>query len=97
MPLTVCPLSNYKLKVVKDMSKHPLKEMLRRGLKVTVNSDDPAYFGGYINENYLAVQKALKLTKEEIYTLAKNSFEASFLNDSRKEQMIAELDKYMKK
>jgi adenosine deaminase len=97
MPLTVCPLSNYKLKVVKDMRKHPLKKMLRRGLKVTVNSDDPAYFGGYINENYLAVQKALQLTKEEIYTLAKNSFEASFLNDSRKEQVIGELDKYMKK
>ncbi len=71
MPLTVCPLSNLKLKVVKDMSKHPLKEMLEKGMMVTVNSDDPAYFGGYVSENYQAVALALNLSKEQIAQLAK--------------------------
>lgn len=97
IPLTVCPLSNYKLKVVKSMRKHPLKRMLQKGLKVTINSDDPAYFGGYINDNYLAVQKALKLTKEDIYTLARNSFESSFLSDSKKKELVGKLDEYMNK
>ncbi len=97
IPLTVCPLSNYKLKVVKSMGKHPLKRMLQKGLKVTINSDDPAYFGGYINDNYLAVQKALKLTREEIYALARNSFESSFLSDSKKKEMVGKLDEYMNK
>ena len=97
IPLTVCPLSNYKLKVVKSIDQHPLKKMLTAGLNVTINSDDPAYFNGYINENYLVLQKALKLTKEEIYTLAKNSFQSSFLNDSEKKHMIEKLDQYVKK
>lgn len=94
IPLTICPLSNLKLKVVKNLKRHPLKGMLKKGLTVTVNSDDPAYFGGYINENYLAISEALNLSKEEIYQLAKNSFNASFLNKETKQQMIGKVDKY---
>ena len=94
IPLTVCPLSNYKLKVVDDLKKHPLRRMLEKGLLVTINSDDPAYFGGYINENYLAISKALDLSKEEIQQLAKNSFNASFLNEEEKQQMIDRVEKY---
>ncbi|MFC1810953.1 adenosine deaminase [Patescibacteria group bacterium] len=96
MPLTICPLSNLKLKVVLDLKKHPLKIMLKKGLLVTINSDDPAYFGGYVNENYLAISKALDLSKEEIYLLAKNSFEASFLNEKEKQEMIEKVIKYYK-
>lgn len=95
IPLTVCPLSNLKLRVIDKMENHPLKKMMEKGLLVTVNSDDPAYFGGYINENYLAVQKALKLIKEEVYELAKNSFKASFLDEPKKEEMNAKLQKRM--
>lgn len=79
MPLTVCPLSNLKLCVVDDMTQHPLKRMLDADLMVTVNSDDPAYFGGYVNANYRAVQQALNLDRDDLVTLARNSFEASFL------------------
>jgi adenine deaminase len=78
IPLTVCPLSNIKLRVFDRMQDHPLKTMLARGLNVTINSDDPAYFGGYVNENYVAVAEALELTREELEQLARNSFEASF-------------------
>ncbi|HEV7764556.1 MAG TPA: adenosine deaminase [Thermoanaerobaculia bacterium] len=78
IPLTVCPLSNIRLRVFDTMADHPLRTMLQRGLKVTINSDDPAYFGGYVNENYLAAAQALGLTREELEQLAKNSFEASF-------------------
>lgn len=88
IPLTVCPLSNLKLKVVTDLKKHPLKKMIDTGLFATVNSDDPAYFGGYVNENFLAVAEALNLSKKEIFQLAKNSFQASFLDDDMKLQMI---------
>ena len=97
MPLTVCPLSNLKLKVVKDIRQHPLAEMLRKNLMVTVNSDDPAYFGGYINENYLAVAKALNLTAEQILLLAKNSFKASFLSETDKRGLIEKTDNYYRK
>lgn len=96
IPLTVCPLSNLRLKVIDSMVKHPLRIMMERGLLVTVNSDDPAYFGGYINENYLAVSKALNLTAEDIYNLAKNSFEASFLKQGKKDKMLAKLHEYKK-
>lgn len=92
IPLTVCPLSNLKLKVVDHMKDHPLKIMIDKGLHVTVNSDDPAYFGGYVNENFLAVSEALKLTKDEIFLLARNSFIASFLDDASKRQMIEKVD-----
>jgi adenine deaminase len=94
MPLTVCPLSNLKLKVVKDLKLHPLRKMMDEGLLVTINSDDPAYFGGYVEENYLAIAKALKLSKEDICRLAKNSFNASFLSDEAKKQMTGKVDKY---
>lgn len=96
IPLTMCPISNLKLGVIKSMREHPLKKMMEMGIVVTVNSDDPAYFGGYINENYLAVQKALGLNAHQIYTLAKNSFQASFLSASEKHDMLAKLEKYAK-
>lgn len=92
--LTMCPISNLKLGVVKSMKDHPLKRMMEKGLIVTVNSDDPAYFGGYINDNYLAVQKALNLNKQHLCELAKNSFYASFLEESKKHEMAAKAEKY---
>ncbi len=95
VPLTLCPLSNLKLKVVEDLSAHPLKEMLAQGLRVTVNSDDPAYFGGYVNENYRAVQEALGLTDEDLGRIARNSFEAAFLDECEKQALIARLDEYL--
>lgn len=94
IPLTVCPLSNVELKVFDSMAKHNLKQLLDRGICATVNSDDPSYFGGYIAENYEAAQSALDLTKQELYQLAKNSFQASFLSPESKHQLIAELDDY---
>ena len=96
IPLTVCPLSNIKLGIFNDMGKHNLKELLKHGLKVTVNSDDPAYFGGYINENFLETVLALNLTKKDICTLAKNSFEASFLTNPKKESLINKLNSFVK-
>ena len=94
--LTVCPLSNTALKVVDDLKDHPLKKMLKTGLKVTINSDDPAFFGGQVNKNYIEVQKALDLGKEDIYTLAKNSFQYSFLEDKTKQKYLSELETYYK-
>lgn len=79
MPLTVCPQSNLRLAVVKDMAEHPIRRMLAAGLKATVNSDDPAYFGGYMNDNFNALVDAVGLSGEEILALVQNSFEASFL------------------
>jgi adenosine deaminase len=96
IPLTVCPLSNLKLNVVNKIEAHPLKEMMQRGLAVTINSDDPAYFGGYLNENYLTVAHVFNLTKEDIYKLAKNSFNASFLDEGEKVEMLLKVDEYMK-
>lgn len=81
VPLTVCPLSNIKLCVFKSMKEHNLKEMLRLGLKVTVNSDDPAYFGGYVNGNFLAAATALALEPDDILKLVENSFDASFISE----------------
>ncbi|MBC8003958.1 MAG: adenosine deaminase [Verrucomicrobia bacterium] len=95
VPLTVCPLSNLKLKVVKDLNIHPLAEMLDKGLMVTVNSDDPAYFGGYILENFRSVSHALNLSKEQIIQLVKNSFQASFLSEDEKLSLIAKVDRYI--
>jgi len=97
LALTVCPLSNTALQVVKDLKEHPLKKMINLGLKITINSDDPAFFGGQVNENYIQIQKALNLTKEDLYQLAKNSFEYSFLDKESKEKHIAELDIYYAK
>ena len=95
IPLTVCPLSNVKLRVFDSLENHNLKKLLDLGLCVTVNSDDPAYLGGYLTENFLASQKALKLTQNDIYTLAKNSFEASFLSSKEKQIVIEELNHFM--
>jgi len=95
IPLTMCPLSNLRLCVVDDLSHYPVRRMLKSGLLVTINSDDPAYFGGYVNENYLAVWNAIGLTREELITLARNSFEASFLDSNQKMAMIDELNSYV--
>ena len=84
--MTVCPLSNLRLAVVKDLKAHPLARMLQAGLKVTVNSDDPAYFGGYVNDNYLQVGEAVGLTPNDVVTLARNSFDASFLPEMQKRE-----------
>lgn len=94
LALTVCPLSNTALQVVDDLKNHPLKNMMKLGLKVTINSDDPAYFGGQVNKNYLEIQEALDLTKKDLYELAKNSFQYSLLDNESKELHIKELDIY---
>jgi adenosine deaminase len=92
VPLTVCPLSNLRLQVVRDIADHPLPTMLARGLVVTVNSDDPAYFGGYINENFVAVAAAGRLTATDLRQLAQNSFLAAFMSAPEKERWVAEVD-----
>ncbi|MGC3977701.1 MAG: adenosine deaminase [Paludibacteraceae bacterium] len=93
IPLTVCPLSNLKLQVVKKLEDHPLKKMLDKHLIVTINSDDPAYFGGYVNENFLQTAEALQLTKSEIINIAKNSFVASYLPKNIKLDRIEQLER----
>lgn len=93
IPLTVCPLSNVKLCVFKSLEQHNLKQLLQQGLCVTINSDDPAYFGGYIGENYLRTQQALNLSSADIRTLTRNAFTASFLSDADIQRHIAELDR----
>jgi len=94
LALTVCPLSNLKLCVVKDMKQHPLKKMLTLGLKATINSDDPAYFGGYMNDNYKAVTHALNLDKNDLLTLARNSVNASFLTPAEKDVLMQKVNAY---
>jgi len=94
VPLTMCPLSNLRLCVVDDLVHHPLRTMLDRGLLVTVNSDDPSYFGGYLNDNYQAIQRALDLDRDQLLRLARNSFEASFLTATEKTSLLAEVDEY---
>lgn len=93
MPLTVCPLSNLKLCVVNDMGEHNIRRLLQKGVHVTVNSDDPSYFGGYMNDNFVAIQQALDLSNDELKQLAINSFEASFISDNEKQKWIAEVKK----
>ncbi|HEY7915915.1 MAG TPA: adenosine deaminase [Acidimicrobiales bacterium] len=92
VPLTVCPLSNVRLGVFPDLGHHNLAVLLRRGLLVTVNSDDPAYFGGYVADNLVAVAEALDLDRNEIVQLARNSFVASFLDDAEKHRHLADVD-----
>jgi adenosine deaminase len=92
IPLTVCPLSNLKLRVVETLQDHPLHDMLDAGLVANVNSDDPAYFGGYLNDNLRAIAAALALTEDEIVTLARNSFSASFLPQADIDAWLAEID-----
>lgn len=91
-PLTVCPLSNVRLRVIDDLAEHPLPEMMRRGLAVTVNSDDPAYFGGYLDDNMTALRSACGIDDAGAEQLARNSIEASFLDDAGKGRLLARID-----
>jgi adenosine deaminase len=91
MPLTVCPLSNIRLRAVDTMAEHPLPQMLAKGLKVSVHSDDPAYFGGYMDANFDALMEQFSFSSEQLATLAKNSFESSFLDEQSKQALVAEV------
>lgn len=95
LPLTVCPLSNLSLGIVDSLDRHSLREMLDAGLMVTLNSDDPAYFGGYVNENYQAMQDHLGLDDAALAQIARNSFHAAFLDRQRRDELLAELDAYL--
>jgi adenosine deaminase len=95
IPLTMCPLSNIKLRVFDRLEDHNLKRLLDRGVKVTVNSDDPAYFGGYLTDNYLAIQQALGLTRQDVAALATNAIEATFLDDGARTALLNELQDYL--
>jgi adenosine deaminase len=97
MALTVCPLSNIKLRVFGEMDQHNLRALLDANLAATVNSDDPAYFGGYINDNFIAAFDALPLTREHARTLARNSFNASFVDAPQKQAWLDEVDAYFEK
>ena len=88
----MCPISNWRLKVIDDLSQSPIKKALDAGLLVTINSDDPSYFGGYLNDNYRAVQQSLNLDENDIVTLTKNSFKASFLSDDEKQRQLDRVD-----
>jgi len=94
LTLTVCPLSNHKLCVVKNLRDHPIPAMLKAGLKATINSDDPAYFGGYVNDNYLALTRLGLIGREDLLRLARNSIEGSFLGEARKAGLLAEIKAY---
>ena len=93
--LTVCPLSNLRLRVIYDLSRHPLRQMMDKGLLVTVNSDDPAYFGGYVNENYRAVSRALELRRDEIAATVRNGIEASLMATAEKAGALAEVERVL--
>jgi adenosine deaminase len=95
VPLTVCPLSNLRLRVVDDLAHHPLRRMLDKGLVATVNSDDPAYFGGYVNQNYHAVSDALRLGRDEIAAIVRNGIRASLMTLPEKDKALAETDRVL--
>jgi adenosine deaminase len=95
MALTICPLSNTRLCVVDDMKNHPLPEILKAGIRATINSDDPAYFGGYLNENYEAISGLLHDDKQQLAELARNSFKAAFISSQERDRLVAEIDAYM--
>jgi adenosine deaminase len=95
MALTVCPLSNLRLRVVPDLKLHPLRQMMEKDLVVTVNSDDPAYFGGYVNDNYRAVSDALSLGRDEIIAIVRNGFQASLMSGPEKAAALAEVDRVL--
>jgi adenosine deaminase len=95
VPLTVCPLSNLRLRVVDDLAHHPLRRMLDKGLVATVNSDDPAYFGGYVNQNYHAVSDALRLGRDEIAQIVRNGIRASLMTLPEKDKALAETDRVL--
>lgn len=92
IPLTVCPISNLKLRVVQDLAAHNLGRLLRAGVRVTINSDDPSYFDGYMTKNFAATQAALGLSQDEIYVLGRNAFLAAFLSPPERERHLAALD-----
>ncbi|MCU1633571.1 MAG: adenine deaminase [Micrococcaceae bacterium] len=94
VPLTVCPLSNVRLRAVGTIGDHPLPRMLALGLNVSINSDDPAYFGGYVEDNFAAVTKAFGLSPDELATLAANSFRSAFLDDERRAVLLAEVESW---
>jgi adenosine deaminase len=96
VPLTLCPLSNLRLRVIDALVHHPLRRMMDKGLVVTVNSDDPAYFGGYVNQNYLAVAGALRLRREEIAAIVRNGIKASLMTMSEKEQALTDVDNVLR-
>ena len=95
IPLTVCPLSNLKLQLVPSMAAHPLRRLMDAGLCVTVNSDDPSYFGGYVNDNYLACQQALGLGRDDMVSLARNSFEAAFITPLQRSAALRAIDAWV--
>jgi adenosine deaminase len=92
VPLTMCPLSNLKLRVVDDLAHHPLRRLMGKDVLVTVNSDDPAYFGGYVSDNYRAVEKALALTRDELVAIARNSFMAAMMMEADRRAALAAFD-----
>jgi adenine deaminase len=94
VPLTVCPLSNTRLKVFNDMKQHTLPQLLKAGCKVTINADDPAYFGGYLNDNWLALFEALPLTARDAWQMVRNGFEASFISPEKKAHHLAAVDEH---
>lgn len=95
MPLTVCPLSNIRLRAVDTMADHPLPQMLEKGLKVSVHSDDPAYFGGYIDANFASLMESFNFSTEQLATLASNSFESTFLDEASKQELLAEVQAWV--
>lgn len=97
IPLTVCPLSNVALGVYKNMVSHPIKKMFDAGLMVTINSDDPGFFGGYIGDNFTAVAKSLGFSTADLITIARNSLSASFASEERKKECLVKLNEYVKK
>jgi len=95
VPLTMCPLSNLRLRVIDDLAHHPLRRLLDKGVMVTVNSDDPAYFGGYVNQNYLVVSAALGLTRDVVATVVRNGVRASLMSAADKNDTLAEIDRVL--
>ena len=95
MPLTVCPLSNILLRAVDTMADHPLPQMLEKGLKVSVHSDDPAYFGGYMDANFASLMESFNFSTEQLATLASNSFESTFLDEASKQELLAEVQTWV--
>lgn len=96
IPLTVCPLSNIKLRVFDSMSDHNILELLELGLNVTVNSDDPAYFGGYMNANFLAMHQALPMSRQQVIQLARNSLTSTLLSNEEQEQLVGRLEEFVR-
>ena len=92
IPLTVCPLSNLRLRVVDDLAHHPLRDMMQKDLLVTINSDDPAYFGGYVNDNYRALERSIALDREEIIAIARNGFFAAMMSENDRKAALSHFD-----